>query len=89
MVGRSLQVTGPYVDASGKPMLKDGGTQLLVPNNRWIGPGGESVLQRPEGDILVFHAYDAITGKPALQISSLIWKNGWPHAALGTAGESK
>jgi arabinan endo-1,5-alpha-L-arabinosidase len=89
MVGRSLQVTGPYVDASGKPMLKNGGTQLLVPNNRWIGPGGESVLQRPEGDILVFHAYDAITGKPALQISSLIWKNGWPHAALGTAGESK
>jgi arabinan endo-1,5-alpha-L-arabinosidase len=89
MVGRSLHVTGPYVDADGKPMLKGGGTQLLTPNNRWIGPGGESVLQRPEGDILVFHAYDAITGKPALQISSLVWKNGWPHAALGTTGESK
>jgi len=89
MVGRSLRVTGPYMDASGKPMLKDGGTQLLMPNSRWIGPGGESVLLRPEGDILVFHAYDAVTGKPALQISSLIWKNGWPHAVLGTTGESK
>jgi arabinan endo-1,5-alpha-L-arabinosidase len=47
------------------------------------------VLQRPEGDILVFHAYDAVTGKPALQISTLTWDNGWPHAALGTSGESK
>jgi arabinan endo-1,5-alpha-L-arabinosidase len=89
MVGRSRQVTGPYMDADGKPMLKGGGTQLLQPNSRWIGPGGESVLLRPEGDIIVFHAYDAITGKPALQISTLTWENGWPHAALGTTGESK
>jgi arabinan endo-1,5-alpha-L-arabinosidase len=89
MVGRSLQVTGPYVDADGKPMLNGGGTQLLSPNSRWLGPGGESVLQRPEGDLLVFHAYDAVTGKPALQISTLTWVDGWPHAALGTSGESK
>jgi len=89
MVGRSRHVTGPYMDADGKPMLKGGGTQLLNPNSRWIGPGGQSVLLRPEGDILVFHAYDAITGKPALQISTLTWENGWPHAALGTDGESK
>lgn len=89
MVGRATHVTGPYIDADGKPMLEGGGTQILWPNSRWIGPGGESVLQRPEGDILVFHAYDAITGKPALQISTLTWKDGWPHAVLGTAGESK
>jgi arabinan endo-1,5-alpha-L-arabinosidase len=89
MVGRSRSVTGPYVDADGKPMLKGGGTQLLLPNSRWLGPGGESVLLRPEGDIIVFHAYDAITGKPALQISTLTWDGGWPHAALGTTGESK
>ena len=31
MVGRSPHVTGPYVDADGKPMLKGGGTQLLSP----------------------------------------------------------
>jgi arabinan endo-1,5-alpha-L-arabinosidase len=89
MVGRSRAVTGPYLDADGKAMLQGGGTQLLMPNDRWLGPGGESVLQRPEGDILVFHAYDAVTGKPALQISTLIWKDGWPHATLGTTGESK
>lgn len=89
MVGRSRSVTGPYVDAEGKPMLEGGGTQLLTANSRWLGPGGESVLMRPEGDIIVFHAYDAITGKPALQISTLTWTGGWPHAALGTTGESK
>jgi arabinan endo-1,5-alpha-L-arabinosidase len=89
MVGRATHVTGPYVDEDGKPMLKGGGTQLLWPNSRWLGPGGESVLPRPEGDILVFHAYDAVSGKPALQISSLIWQNGWPHSVLGNIGESK
>jgi arabinan endo-1,5-alpha-L-arabinosidase len=89
MVGRSHTVTGPYMDAEGKPMLQGGGTELLTGNSRWIGPGGESILQRPEGDIIVFHAYDAATGKPALQISTLTWQKGWPHAALGTAGESK
>jgi arabinan endo-1,5-alpha-L-arabinosidase len=89
MVGRARQVTGPYLDAEGKPMPEGGGTQLLQPNSRWIGPGGESVLQRSEGDILVFHAYDAITGKPALQISTITWDGGWPHVALGTSGESK
>lgn len=89
MVGRAANVTGPYVDASGRPMLEGGGTQLLTANSRWLGPGGESILQRPEGDIIVFHAYDAATGKPALQISTLTWLNGWPNAALGTTGESK
>ena len=89
MVGRSREVTGPYVDATGKTMMEGGGTQLLTANNRWLGPGGESILQRREGDIIVFHAYDAQTGKPALQISTLTWQGGWPHAALGTTGESK
>jgi arabinan endo-1,5-alpha-L-arabinosidase len=89
MVGRSRKVTGPYVDRDGREMLKGGGSELLTANNRWVGPGGESVLQRPEGDLIVFHAYDAITGKPALQISSLTWENGWPEAALGTVGEAK
>jgi arabinan endo-1,5-alpha-L-arabinosidase len=89
MVGRSRNVKGPYVDRDGREMVKGGGSELLTANNRWLGPGGESVLQRPEGDLIVFHAYDATTGKPALQISTLVWKNGWPEAALGTVGEAK
>lgn len=83
MVGRATNITGPYLDAQGIPMMQGGGTELLSGNARWVGPGGESVLMQPSGqDIIVFHAYDAHTGKPALQISTLVWRNGWPHAAL-------
>ena len=82
MVGRSSSITGPYVDAAGVPMLHGGGTPLLTGNARWIGPGGESVLQQPDGDIIVFHAYDGTTGRPSLQISTIDWSGGWPHAAL-------
>ncbi len=82
MVGRSRNMTGPYVDAEGKAMLEGGGTPLLVGNDRWVGPGGESILQSKKGDIIVFHAYDGKTGAAYLQISSIAWVKGWPHAAL-------
>lgn len=82
MVGRSRNVTGPYVDENDKPMLDGGATLLLAGNHRWVGPGGESVLRQKSGDIMVFHAYDAKTGRPSLQISSIAWYDGWPHIAL-------
>ncbi|MGA8109092.1 MAG: arabinan endo-1,5-alpha-L-arabinosidase [Acidobacteriaceae bacterium] len=83
MVGRSTRVTGPYVDDQGVPMMQGGGTPLLSANSRWLGPGGESVLMQPGGpDLIVFHAYDAHTGFPALQVSTLVWRDGWPHAVL-------
>jgi arabinan endo-1,5-alpha-L-arabinosidase len=81
MVGRSRSIAGPYVDKTGTPMLDGGGSLLLGPNSRWVGPGGESVLLQTGGvDLIVFHAYDATTGRPALQISSLSWREGWPEA---------
>jgi arabinan endo-1,5-alpha-L-arabinosidase len=82
MVGRSHSVTGPYVDASGTPMLESGGTPLLLGNERWVGPGGESIRQGPDRDIIVFHAYDGKTGVASLQISTIDWTGGWPHVAL-------
>ena len=83
MVGRSKAVTGPYVDADGKPLLEGGGTLLLDKNSRWLGPGGESLLMHQQGgDLIVFHAYDAKTGRPSMQLSTIDWTGGWPHAAL-------
>ena len=90
VVGRSKSVTGPYVDQAGKKLEDGGGTPLLTANTRWFGPGGESVLMgsgtTPPGneDLIVFHAYDAATGKPSMQLSTLTWAGGWPHAALAT-----
>ena len=56
---------------------------------RWVGPGGESVLQQKDGAIIVFHAYHAQTGRPFLQISSLAWVKGWPQATLDQDSQSK
>ncbi len=58
IVGRSRNVTGPYVDSDGTPMMDGGGTPVLLGNSRWIGPGGESVGHEKDADIMVFHAYD-------------------------------
>ena len=83
VVGRAKSITGPYVDRDGVPMLKGGGTTILSANQRWLGPGGESILLRKgEPDLIVYHAYDHETGKPSLQISTIAWKNGWPEVAL-------
>jgi arabinan endo-1,5-alpha-L-arabinosidase len=82
MVGRSTKITGPYLDAAGKPMIEGGGTLVLSGNSKWAGPGGESVLLQKAGDIIVYHAYDAQTGQPSLQISTIAWIRGWPKAAI-------
>jgi arabinan endo-1,5-alpha-L-arabinosidase len=82
MVGRASEVTGLYLDAEGKKMSDGGASPLLKANQKWLGPGGESILLQKDGDIIVYHAYDAKTGVPSLQISTLIWTDGWPHAAL-------
>jgi arabinan endo-1,5-alpha-L-arabinosidase len=82
MVGRSANVTGSYVDRTGKLMLRGGGTPVLVGNSKWLGPGGESLLHLPNEDLIVFHAYSAMDGHPELHISTLGWKDGWPESAL-------
>lgn len=82
MVGRSRIVTGPYVDKSGTSMMAGGGSPLLTGNKRWLGPGGESISMQKDGDIIVYHAYDATTGHPFLHISTLSWKDEWPSAVL-------
>jgi arabinan endo-1,5-alpha-L-arabinosidase len=63
-------------------MAKGGGSVILIENDRWLGHGGESALHWQDGFILVFHAYDSQSGKPSLQVSTIAWKDGWPHLAL-------
>jgi arabinan endo-1,5-alpha-L-arabinosidase len=82
MVGRSDKITGPYTDKDGTPMMSGGATELLAGNDRWKGPGGESVVEDFHQDLLVFHAYDGKDGRSFLQISTLVWENGWPRAGV-------
>jgi arabinan endo-1,5-alpha-L-arabinosidase len=81
VVGRARRVTGPYFDGAGKPMMEGGGTSVInATTPSWRGPGHEAILQEPDQDYLVFHAYDGKTGIPYLQISTLVWEDGWPRA---------
>ena len=82
-VGRSENVTGPYVDFNGKAMAQGGGTLVLANHDNWRGPGHNSILQTPDGDFIVHHTYDARENKGGrnLQIRPLKWTgHGWPLA---------
>lgn len=79
-VGRAEDITGPYIDKAGVPMLAGGGTRLVESAGRWHGPGHNAVLQEKEGDKILYHAYDAkFGGVPTLRVKALRWSAaGWP-----------
>jgi arabinan endo-1,5-alpha-L-arabinosidase len=78
VVGRASKVTGPYLDKDGKSMAEGGGSPVIASSANWKGPGHEAILQDKDGDYLIFHAYDGKNGRSSLQISSMVWENGWP-----------
>ena len=79
-VGRASEITGPYLDRDGVPLLEGGGTLLLAFTERWRGPGHNAILEGEAGDFLVYHAYDAENfGQFFLRIEPLVWgEDGWP-----------
>lgn len=84
MVGRSKDVTGPYVDRDGVPMEDGGGTQVVAAGPQWVAAGGQSVLlQRGAPDLLVFHAYARADGHPTLEVATISWQDGWPTVSSG------
>lgn len=80
MVGRATTITGPYSDRSGKRMDEGGGDLVLAGDDRYRGPGGESVYLDGQTYRLVHHVYDmAKNGMPQLRIQDLTWtSDGWP-----------
>jgi arabinan endo-1,5-alpha-L-arabinosidase len=80
-VGRSSNVNGPYADRGGVAMTQGGGTILLSAHDNIDGPGGQTVFQDTNGDIvLVYHYYDGNNnGYPALGLNLLGWtSDNWP-----------
>jgi arabinan endo-1,5-alpha-L-arabinosidase len=76
-VGRSEQVKGPYVDKDGKQMMEGGGTQLVVGDNTWRGPGHNAVLFVGKRAYNIYHAYASNAG--TLRVSEMVWDtDGWP-----------
>ena len=60
-------------------MMEGGGTLLLEGTDGLAGAGHVAVLFDADADLLVFHAYDGTTGRPTLQISTMVWEDGWPR----------
>ncbi|MEG3615780.1 arabinan endo-1,5-alpha-L-arabinosidase [Isoptericola haloaureus] len=76
-VGRSRDVTGPFVDADGVDMADGGGTLVLGSRDSLIGPGGQSLSE----GYLGYHFYDGDNaGAHRLAIQRLGWDDGWPVA---------
>jgi arabinan endo-1,5-alpha-L-arabinosidase len=70
------------VDRDGKLLTDDGGTVVVeAATAKWAGAGHQTVFRDGDQDYLVFHAYDAKNGQPQLQISTMVWENGWPRVA--------
>ncbi|WP_394550862.1 arabinan endo-1,5-alpha-L-arabinosidase [Agromyces sp. MMS24-JH15] len=75
-VGRAEEITGPYLDRDGVPMLEDGGTILAETAGSRIGPGGQSVAD----GMMALHFYDGdLNGQFQLALVPLEWDDdGWP-----------
>ena len=80
VVGRSKELTGPYLDKNCKDMNKGGGSLLLEGNENWYGVGHNSAYTFEGKDYLVFHAYEAADdGLQKLKIAEIQWHDGWPQ----------
>lgn len=83
VVGRSRNVTGPYLDNIGRDMLKGGGKMVIAAGNRNTGPGHFGRYVEDEGvEKMSFH-YEADFdrgGRSVLAVCPLLWKNDWPVA---------
>lgn len=83
IVGRSKDVTGPYVDNMGREMLKGGGKLVVASRDRLIGPGhfGRVILEDGVEKMSCHYEADLDqSGRSVLGILPLLWKDGWPVA---------
>lgn len=78
-VGRSRNISGPYVGKDGKPMTECGGEILVGESLDYSGVGHCSVYEMNGKWYFIAHAYDKnINGASKLYISEIEWKDGWP-----------
>lgn len=82
--GRAKEVTGPYVDAAGVPLMQGGGTVVLAGNERYPGVGHCAVVRKDGGEVMLCHAYDRDFGYGSrLLVRPVNWTpEGWPEIIL-------
>jgi arabinan endo-1,5-alpha-L-arabinosidase len=86
-VGRSTNVTGPYLDQNGVSMANNGGTIFLQGSGKFTGPGHVGILSQGGSQWLTHHYYDANSwasqydayGSPDFSFVPLSWTaDDWP-----------
>lgn len=84
MVGRSKDITGPYLDKAGARMDEGGGILVVKGNEDYFGVGHNAAYTFDGTDYLVFHGYStANEGKSELVIREMKWDSeGWPLVNL-------
>jgi arabinan endo-1,5-alpha-L-arabinosidase len=80
-VGRSPNITGPYLDKSGLDMMLGGGSIVLGTSGAFIGPGHAGIISAGGTNWLSCHFYDGThRGMPTLALLPLSWTiDGWPE----------
>ena len=86
-VGRSVGITGPYLDRNGVDMRSPGGTPFLEGTGKFVGPGHVGIFSEEGQDWFSYHYYDAgayapwygAFGAATFDIAPLSWTaDGWP-----------
>ena len=82
-VGRSKNVTGPFLDDDGVDMIQGGGKLLITSGGRVVGPGHFGLVDLGDGVQKFSMHWEADLdrgGASVLDIRPLLWKDGWPVA---------
>ena len=90
-VGRSKEVTGPFVDNIGVGMLQGGGKLFLGSSGRVVGAGHFGLLDLGDGVQKFSCHFEADLdqgGSSVLDIRPLLWEGGWPVAGENFQGGS-
>ncbi len=80
-VGRSKNVTGPFVDNIGIDMLMGGGKLVVDSGGRYVGAGHFGLIDEGQGVQKFSLHWEADLdrgGASVLDILPLVWKDGWP-----------
>lgn len=83
VVGRSKNITGPYIDNVGRSMLEGGGKMVVATRGDLIGPGhfGHIILEKGVEKMSIHYEADLEQGgRSVLGILPVVWKDGWPVA---------
>lgn len=87
VVGRSMNLMGPYLDKTGLPMMENRHEVLIAANNRFVGTGHNSeIVADDEGKTwILYHAVDKLNPKGrVLLLDEVKWELDWPVVANGT-----